>query len=288
MEPVLEFQDECIEEKEQDDSTQFLQTQQIFLLKLWSGSLGRILQRFPVSDFNSAKFNINLIKSYLLPLLVIERGIEPIVIKKINQFVSSKFGDVQLLDILNFLGGAMSLNSFSKAYKTSETEGYFPSVLFDEPQKVNNLQLPPYETFLSKLRNNNPLGNDYSDFQSLIDGGLTSKEALSKLKLKQPPATGQEYYQYLTTVWQQENMRTFKDFLRWYNSEDVVPTPEAVKKLVDFYHNKRIDMLKIRCNLPNLANICVHMSTTANFYPLTQSDKVFLAKIREDMVGGTS
>ena len=47
----------------------------------------------------------------------------------------------------------------------------------------------PYETFLSKLRNNNPLERDNSDFQSLLDGGLTSKEALSKLNLKQPPAT---------------------------------------------------------------------------------------------------
>ena len=43
-----------------------------------------------------------LIKSYLLLLSVNERGIEPIVIKKANQFVSSKFGDVQLLHIKKF------------------------------------------------------------------------------------------------------------------------------------------------------------------------------------------
>ena len=68
-----------------------------------------------------------------------------------------------------------------------------------------------------------------SVFQSLVDGGLTSKEALSKLKLEEPPATGQENYQYLASVWQQENISTFKDFLRWYNNKDVVPTLEAMQ-----------------------------------------------------------
>ena len=38
--------------------------------------------------------------------------VEPIVIKKANQFVSFKFGVVQLLDLMNFLGGATSLDSF--------------------------------------------------------------------------------------------------------------------------------------------------------------------------------
>ena len=89
-----------------------------------------------------------------------------------------------------------------------------------------------------------PLKN-YSDIQSLIYGGLTSEDALSKLKWKQPPATGQEDYQNLTSVWQKENMCTFKDFLRSYNNKDVVPTLEAMQDIVDFHHSKGIDMLKL-------------------------------------------
>ena len=58
---------------------------------------------------------------------------EPTVIKKANQFVSFKIRDVQLLDIMNFLGGAASLDSFLKAYKTSETKGFFPYEWFDCP-----------------------------------------------------------------------------------------------------------------------------------------------------------
>ena len=48
-------------------------------------------------------------------------------------------------------------------------------------------------------------------------------------------------------------------------------------------------MLKLGCSsLPNLANICLHKSTDANFYPFTEGDKDVLEKIREDVVGGPS
>ena len=44
-----------------------------------------------------------------------KKNMEPTVNKNANQFVSFKFGDVQLLDIMNFLGGATSLEAFLKA-----------------------------------------------------------------------------------------------------------------------------------------------------------------------------
>ena len=83
-------------------------------------------------------------------------------------------------------------------------------------------------------------------------------------------------------------MCTFKDFLRWYNNKDVVPTHEAMQKMVAFCHKKGIDMLKVGCTLPNLANICLHKSTSAKLYPITGTDKDLLQKIREDLFGGPS
>ena len=68
---------------------------------------------------------------------------EPTVIKKANKFVSFKFGDDQLLDNMNFLGGATSIDSFLKAYKTAEIKDFFPYERFDSPQKMNNSELPP-------------------------------------------------------------------------------------------------------------------------------------------------
>ena len=102
------------------------------------------------------------------------------------------------------------------------------------------------------------------------------------------PPTGAENYSYLQNVWENNNMHFFSDFLKWYNNKDVVPTKEAMEKMIEFYHNKGIDLVKLGCTLPNLANICLHKSTDSNFYRFTESDKDLLEKIREDMVGGPS
>ena len=140
--PAFDFEDECIEEEEEADmSIQFLQTQKNQLLVLQQ-HFERYIKTLPVFGFNSVKYDLNLVKSYLLPYLIHERDIQPTVIKKANHFVSFKFGDVQFLDILNFLGGATSLDSFLKAFKTSDTKGFFPYEWFDSPNKLDATFLP--------------------------------------------------------------------------------------------------------------------------------------------------
>ena len=137
-----EYFNDTAEEKEL--STQFLQMQKNHLIDLQE-HFERYCNTLPVFGFNSAKYDINLIKSYLLPILVNERQIEPAVIKKANQILSFKFGD--MLGIMNFLGGASSLDSFLKAYKTEETKDFFPYEWFDNPEKLSNKELPPYDSF---------------------------------------------------------------------------------------------------------------------------------------------
>ena len=102
-------------------SNQFLQLQKNQLIDLHK-SLERYCNVLTLFGFNSAKYDLNLIKSYLLHILVNERDIEATVIKKANQLISFEFGDIQLLVIMNFLGGATSLDSFLEAYRTSETK----------------------------------------------------------------------------------------------------------------------------------------------------------------------
>ena len=207
-----EYFNDTAEEKEL--STQFFQMHKNQLIYLQE-HFERFCNTLPVFGFNSAKYDINLIKSYLLPILVNEQQIEPAVIKKSNQFVSFKFGDVQLLDIMNFLGGATSLDSFLKAYKTQETKGFFPYEWFDNPKKLISKQLPPYHSFFSKLRNFNPLGKDYNDFENFTTSGLSSEQAHCKLRLNKIPPTGGENYAYLRSIWVNEGMKSFKDFLMW-------------------------------------------------------------------------
>ena len=97
-----------------------------------------------------------------------------------------------------------------------------------------------------------------------------------------------ENYSYLQSVWENNNMQYFSDFLKWYNNKDVAPTLEALQKMIEFYHNKGIDMLNLGCILANLANICLHKLTDSKFYPFTESYEELLEKILKDMVGGPS
>ena len=79
---TFECEDERTEEDDEADmSTQFLQMQKNQLLDLQQ-HFERYVNTLPVFGFNSGKYDLNLIKSYLLPYLIHERDIQPTVIKK--------------------------------------------------------------------------------------------------------------------------------------------------------------------------------------------------------------
>jgi hypothetical protein len=48
-------------------------------------------------------------------------------------------------------------------------------------------------------------------------------------------------------------MRTFKDFLEWYNNLDVEPFVTAVERLRGYYFERGIDMFNISMSVPGLA-----------------------------------
>ena len=58
-------------------------------------------------------------------------------------------------------------------------------------------------------------------------------------------------------------------------------------KVIEFYHEKGLDMLKPECTI--LAKICLHKSTKHKICPFfTRGDKDFCEKIREGMTGDQS
>ena len=114
--------------------------------------------------------------------------------KKANQFVSFKFGDIQLLDIRKFLGGGTSLDSFLKTYKTKETKRFFPYEWLDCREKMNNKELPPYDSFFGILRNSSPLEKCYNEFQNIVNSSLTTEQAVVKLRMDRILPTGAENY----------------------------------------------------------------------------------------------
>ena len=105
---------------------------------------------------------------------------------------------------MNFFGVATSLDSFLKAYKTSETKGFFTYEWFDHPDKTQNPEFLPYDAFYSKLRSCNPLDTENTDYVNLLKSGLTTEQAVIKLKLSNPPPTGIGNCFYLQQIWKQE------------------------------------------------------------------------------------
>ena len=55
---------------------------------------------------------------------------------------------------------------------------------------MQNKKLPSYEAFYSKLCNCNPLEAEYTDYVNLLKNGLTTEQAVVKLKLSKPPPNG--------------------------------------------------------------------------------------------------
>ena len=114
------------------------------------------------------------------------------------------------------------------------TKRFFPYEWFDSPENFHATFLPPYDCFFSKLRNYNPLEKEFTDITKLLNSGFSQQESLKKLRLKNVPSSGIDNYNYLKVVWEQEKMATFRDFVKWYNNEDVVPTMEAMQKMMEF------------------------------------------------------
>ena len=47
-------------------------------------------------------------------------------------------------------------------------------------------------------------------------------------------------------AWNNNNMKTLKDFLEWYNNLDVILFVEAIEKMNVFYKNKKLDLFKFQ------------------------------------------
>ena len=135
--------------------------------------LERYCNLLPVIGFNITNYGNYLIKSHLLPIFIFEKDFEPVVFEKAIQYLSFKFGDIQLLTVLNFLGGASSFDSLLKSYKTSYSKGF----LSNGSITLTRLKtaLAPCDAFCSKLRSFKPLQAEYTECQ--IDEKLTDGRA---------------------------------------------------------------------------------------------------------------
>jgi hypothetical protein len=181
------------------------------------------LREVPVVGFNSAKYDANIMKMYLSGALTKydkpdKEEVTPLKTNSMYRVITSK--TLKFLDVANFLAAGVDLDKWWKAYKCSMTKGFFPYEWLDSYDKLDQDHLPPYKEWYNSLKGKN---------------------------------INEKQYNYCVRVWNDNNMKTMKDFLRWYNNCDVIPMVEALNKMFVFYRDKGLDMFKDAISLPGLA-----------------------------------
>ena len=114
------------------------------------------------------------------------------------------------------------------------------------------------------------------------NSGMQAEAILKKMGLKTIPQYSEENYMELQNLWEREVKQTFRHVARWYNNnKGIEPTLEAMTKMVDFYHSKRVDMLKLGYTVLNFAKRFFHSSTDAALFPFCEKNKDYNKYIRK-------
>ena len=170
-----------------------------YALKQLGSALGKLtsyMQQIPVLGFNSSKYDINLVKRELLVQLQMHQSnFHPFTVKRNNAYICISNEQFKFLDMTQFLSAGTSYAQFLSAYGIEEGKGHFPYSWFDDPNKLQYPKLPSKQCFYNSLK----------------------KQHISE-----------EDYQTCLKVWRKEGMKTFQDFLIWYNNLDVGPFVKAV------------------------------------------------------------
>ena len=153
---------------------------------------------------------------------------------------------------------------------------------------MNNSEIPPYDAFCSKFW----YVNSWKRTIQKIKKYLVADWRLKKHYLKWSSLNHRLQEKKTANICLIYGIvrisALLKTFYAGTTTKSLSQHRKQCKKMLAFYHKKGIDMLMLGFTPPNLANICLHTSTSANFNPFTETDKDLLQKIREDMVDDPS
>ena len=111
-------------------------------------------QEVPILGFNSAKYDMNLIKSKFAKVLGLHETKDYFVVKKSNPYLCISNAQFRFLDISHYLAPGYTYAKFLKAYQTEEAKPFFPYEWFDSANKLDFPNLPPSMAFYSSLSQN--------------------------------------------------------------------------------------------------------------------------------------
>ena len=179
------------------------------------------------------------------------------VVMRNTNFMCMKTNTLKFVYIMNCLAPGFSYEKFLKAYGCTLSKGFFPYEWVTSLSKLDCESLPPKEAFHSELKN-----EDISD----------------------------QNYPYCEQIWRDHVIKTFRDFLIWYNNRDVVPFLEAIEKQFHFYKLRHIDMFKDGISVPGLTMTFLFDILPRDIYftLFNQKDSHLHDLVRNCITGGPS
>ena len=209
----------------------------------------------PTLGFNSGQYDLNVIKNHFAVQLA--GTVNKVRVAKNGSKIMFILTDrLRFLDIINYLGPGTSYAKWIKAYDCKTTKTWFPYEWFDSPEKLDYQGLPDYPHWYSKLKNEFTL--NLSEW----------KECKQTFKEKR--------------------MKTFKDWVEYYNNQDVAPGLEALQKMKNFYIEKGIDIMKDAVSIPGVSLHYLLKGAIERKAELYAPSKEAYDMLKEAVVGGPS
>ena len=264
-------------------------------MKKISGLLGYFqhhCRQVPVLGFNSTCYDLNLVKSYLIPWL--RKDVAPdadvtttdiSVIKNGSSYIQIGAWRFKFLDITNYLLGGVSNAKLLKAYKIQEAKRYFPHKWFDNVTKLDYLCLSPYQAFHSERKQRNVL--EIKDGQGNDDDDIDDNQAKV---VRTEEEVGVESYRDLQAMWQKKYYDHVQRLI-FYNNLDVGPFVQTMEKMQTFYFHCNIDVFKVAVSVPGI--VCQMLFQTAHQAKVsfglihTKDDNLYYT-IKPNFIGGPS
>ena len=233
----------------------------------------KYVEQVVVLGYNSAKYDINLLKEYLISQFLRDYADKDESIKVIKQqaaYSGLELGNyLKFLNVYKYQSPNTSLDSFMKAEGVTSNEGtsdnstnkssnsmrgndsdgndrsakfYFPYEWFDSYDKLDYPGLPPPQEWFSKLKGCNVLGKSEEE--------INNNYAYCQKKLEEIAPRNPK----------------FENFLVYYNGMDVGPMLVACRRWLAYYiEENQIDLLKETISLPGIAR--TRMYRAAARYP---------------------
>ena len=226
----------------------------------------------PVITFNGGSYDLPLIRRYLPLALKKQDALPKFVIKRNRTYMVLATDRLKYLDLIAYLAAGTSLAKFYAAYKVSSPKGWFPYEYFNSLSKLKEIGLPQRTP---EMRERVARGEQVKDdpYYSILKQKTISNENVDVCE----------------KVYEEQNMKNFGDFVKYYNDLDVIGLVEGIQKMQKVYIDQKLDMFKDAVSLPKLAQKQIFRSLKEDYFTLFSKKHSHIYKeLRSGIVGGPS